>query len=135
MLNRKNKNRAVSSILTILVIGLLIYSGPGLAMDIIMSITDTTGNTKTGFDPGETAVFNLNISIPLGELVPVKGANFTITDSGGNPHTCFLDLNGGNNIDCGVYIINVSVIPYTNCGYGYGYTWGYGYGYRIATYG
>jgi len=129
----KNKNTIFALGLTALVIGLLIFTGMNSAITTNMNFINP--NPGDVYVPGDVVSFQINIAIPDIELVPVTGTNFKIIDPNGNSHACTLNLNGGSNINCGGYMLDVIVsntclykngtLNWNGTNYGYGYGYGY----------
>jgi len=135
-----NKDKLFPLMVTIVIVGLLLYFTPGFAITITINMPN--GEIYRSGDVNAIE-FNINITIPGNELIPINEVRFTIVDVHGNNRTCNLPLNNGSyEINCNDY--NISVFVYDNCNYEYGhlnvkepfnYTWGFGYGYGASNLG
>ena len=130
----KNKRMVFSAVITLLVVGLLYFSGPGSAIIVEMMAIDSVYL-------GRTATIKNTISVTTNEVVPVTSARLVITKPDGTNLTFLnLPLTQGNSLLSAVgepsMQINATAASMGNTwrhGYGYAYKEGggnaYGYGY------
>lgn len=135
MVNKKsNKSFFKSTAITILIVAMLIFSGPAQAVQVSMN-ADNLNNLVVG----DKGFFIVNVTIGSNERIPI--ANITVEglpDISGSPGGILVfnvgDFNtvGGFKIK-GNYNISLNKqfgFIYSDIGYGYGYTNNYGYGYN-----
>ncbi len=124
----KAKNKIIASMITIAVLGLLVFAGPAQAYTLSLDFENTTA------EQGK--------KIQLTATVDPEGANPTeideitliLTPEQGDTIECSFDVTGkmksGTNTEC--HGINIKKTPQPkinqNYGYNYGYSYGYGYG-------
>ena len=126
-MNKKHKNNIVGAFFTILVIGLLILSGPAQAINVDLETLDIN------YLEDDTVPFTIIVQINDDEFLPLLYTDL-ILDYGaddGDPLTC--KLNNDNTIDNCDFLTVTSAIKDLQGSYGYGY--GYGYGYSNGNYG
>jgi len=144
----KNSSKIISGILTLIIIGILLFSGPAKAITLgITDISDTTPNEES------TVSFLAKIDIHTNDRIPLTNITVNMKNSSGDiADTCTFNLAGVNLTACtnfnianlhSNYNYSASLSGY---GYGYGYdsnsgtytninqSFGYGYGY-LAGYG
>ncbi len=120
--SEKKKRRISSVILTLIIIALLIFSGPVRA--VIVSITQD----KTTYNSGdENIVFTVDVDVETDERIPVQ--NLTLKVTGVTNKTCIFYPSGSAISGCG----NMSITAVNVVGYGNDTLWGYGYGYYNGT--
>lgn len=127
-----NRNRLASAFLTLVIIGLLILSGPSSAINVSVS-TD-----KGTYTAGSPVTFTTTVRIDTNELIPITGNTLTITKPDSSKITCSLPTSGtGVSVTCdNGQEITVDVDQDSSWTYGYGYGYGYGnaFGYGFGTY-
>ena len=133
-LNKRGKI-LISSILTITVISLLLFSGVAKAVEISIS-TD-----KDSYLPTEPITFNVEITINSNERIPIDDLKLTISDDN-LPFSkeCVFAVNGEKLDGCNYLTITQldSDYSYTSgglFGYGYGYNSNEDYGYQGTNFG
>ncbi len=118
------RERLTSTILTVIVIGLLLFSGPTNAVLVTID-----GDSSKNFSPAASlaaASLNATINIQSAERINIQNYTIRISNASGANHVnCSVQLNGTELTGCG-YITNVQ-ISYTNSNYTYGDLYGYGY--------
>ncbi|PKP59133.1 MAG: hypothetical protein CVT89_01665 [Candidatus Altiarchaeales archaeon HGW-Altiarchaeales-2] len=87
-----NKDKLFPLMVTIVIVGLLLYFTPGFAITITINMPN--GEIYRSGDVNAIE-FNINITIPGNELIPINEVRFTIVDVHGNNRTCNLPLNNG----------------------------------------
>lgn len=124
-MNINKKNNLTSIFLTLVVIVLLILSGPASAIDINLTTPDIDHLED------DTIPFTIVIQVNDGEFLPLLYTDLTF-DFGGDSLIC--RINEDNTIDnCGFLTVDSREITDLNSSYNYGY--GYGYGYQAPNYG
>jgi len=108
----------ISALLTLGIIGLLIFSGPVNA--IVVTITQ---DKSTYSDSDESVVFTVDVDIEVNERVPVK--NLTLSVTGSSSKSCSFYTGGAAISGCG----NMTITAINVIGDGVGTLFGYGYGY------
>jgi PGF-pre-PGF domain-containing protein len=112
-------SRSLTSIfLTVLIIFMLIFSGPAIAVTVKLL------NLPSSIDQGESINFIAQVDIDAGERIPVHNITFLIRDGYGNVIATYAIAPSGANLTAG---INASPL-YTPGDYGYSTEYGYGYG-------
>jgi len=145
----KNSSKIISGILTLIIIGILLFSGPAKAITLgITDISDTTPNEES------TVSFLAKIDIHTNDRIPLTNITVNMKNSNANIiDTCTFYLNGTELSDTNeTFVIEKLHSNYnysaslSGYGYGYGYdsnsgtytninqSFGYGYGY-LAGYG
>ncbi len=136
MANRfKVKKGIVSAFLTVLIIGLLILSGPANAINV----SPVIGDIDKSFDSKKQ--FTFEIQVNDGEFLPIVETNVDFT---ANSETTSCKIGSDDKVqgDCAKFLSVVSkeitgLTP--SSGYGYSYDYGYesngGYGYEFNTFG
>lgn len=133
MTNKKNKKLSLitSSVITILIVMMLIISGPAQAVSIILS------GLQSSYTQGDSVNFQVNITInDPDQFVPVTNISLNITGPSKLKSVFKLDgtlLSG----DPSISITHVKTPGQAEFGYGYGFdtnmgqgfNFGYGYGY------
>jgi hypothetical protein len=133
IMSRKGKmNKVLSSIVTALVIGLLVFLGPVNALQLSLSGI----NSNAPYIAGETISFTGKIDIETNERPEIRNVSVMINGQ----EACTIDIWGW--VLHGCEGVNVTLIEYaTSFGYGYGYNvfnggngsyegYGYSYGYH-----
>ncbi len=126
-----NSSRIIAGILTLAIIGLLIFAGPAQAF--VLGLTADKEDVKKG----ETITFNATLDIQsMDKYLPVEHLELHI--NGPESVVCKFDINGKiiNEEGCeGMEIERIYFNSENYLGYGYGYGYGqensYGYGYEI----
>jgi hypothetical protein len=115
--SKSKKNYVVSVSITLLIIVMLILSGPASAIKIVLS--PPTG----GYSTGDPVTFIVDVEFQIKDLIPIE--NISVT---GLPLGNLLFYPNGTKIEGaqGYTVIRTSE-PYHGYGYGYGYDAGYGY--------
>ena len=143
----RNSPKIISGILTLIIIGILLFSGPAKAITLgIPKIFDTTPNEDS------TVSFLAKIDLHTNDRIPLTNVTVNIKNSNANViDTCTFYLNGTELSDTNeTFVIEKLHSNYnysaslSGYGYGYGYdsgtytninqSFGYGYGY-LAGYG
>lgn len=126
---------AGSIILTVLVVSLLLVSGPASAVEI--KLDGLNGQYKQGTEVEFKADVRINHGKTSGELLPIQYANVTFTFPDKTKKTCTV-MNDGTVIGCGFLSAEIEVSGHDNYGPGNGTAYdangtkhdlGYGYGY------
>jgi hypothetical protein len=142
-----SKNKIISTILSIAVVLMLIFSGPVRAITLGIEIEDEE------VAAGEAVEITAKVDLHSNDIVP-ENLNFTIIiEDESNTYTCVFDIEGNKLTACPdfdvtssghnliYYDTNTSLSGYgygygdeyttltTSFGYGYGYGYSYGYGY------
>lgn len=121
-----SKYRVLSVFLSVLILSLLLLSGPANAFILNLEFDDNV-------DKGDKVVFTANINIESGEILPVNEIILAIGDK-----TCVFDSSGTMISGCssmGISNIEKTITSSFESGNrygyynGYGYDFGYGYGY------
>ncbi|GBE55685.1 hypothetical protein BMS3Bbin15_01868 [archaeon BMS3Bbin15] len=122
------RKSSISIGLTLLIITMLILSGPAAAVSINVS------SLPTKIEQGNSLNFILDTNISAGENIPIYNITINVMNSTGNSVGNYTFYQNGTAITSG---INVSLI--TSAPFGYGYRYGYGYavplGYQNYTFG
>jgi hypothetical protein len=135
-MQKSNRNGKIDKILgvlvTMLIIGLLVFVGPVDAYQLQLS------GLKSSYNFGDTINFLSKVNINSDERVPIKNVSLEVN----NQVVCTFDVLGNKLTACNG--VNISLVSNTvNYGYGYGYnsfinssggnytgqSYGYGYGY------
>lgn len=103
-------NKVLSSLVTILVVGLLVIAGPVDALHLGLS-----GFKTTPYAFGENINFIGDIEINSNEIVNIQNVSLEVNDE----IVCTFDVSGNLMSNCTG--INVSVVSGLPAGYGYGY--------------
>lgn len=133
-----SKKSIISTLITVFVVGMLVFLGPANALNISVSVSQNTAQ----YD--EVVTFTANIDIESLERVPVDNISAIITDKDNNTvSTCYFDINANKLSLCDSSFVNITKTKDTSSyeydkltGYGssgnvdFGY--GYGYGYNNA---
>lgn len=129
IIKRIERKSSISIGLTLLIITLLILSGPASAVSINVS------SLPTKLEQGKSLSFTIDVNISAGEKIPISNITINVTNSTGNSVGNYAFSPNGKLITSG---INVSLITYAPP-FGYGYRYGYGYagqlGYKNYTFG
>lgn len=134
-LDKKGKmNKVLSSLVTALVIGLLVFLGPVNALQLSLSGL----RTSTAYTEGEKISFTGQIDIEQNDIPEIKNVSLYINGE----ETCTIDIWGWKFTNCDG--VNIQLLEYdTAYGYGYGYNqfeevsagdyagYGYSYGYHL----
>src|SRR3989344_3540092 len=124
-MNKKHKNNIVGLFFTVLVIGLLILSGPASAINVDLITPDIN------IMEDNTVDFTIQVKVNSNEFLPLMYTDL-ILDYGDDSLIC--KINNDNAIDdCDFLIVTSKDIKNLDGNYGYGY--GYGYGYSNGNYG
>ncbi len=118
----KTKTGIFSSLVTLLVVGLLIFAGPANAFSVGLGSFDNEVPIE-----GEVITTTATLDIKSNERIEVMAINLTLNDV---TH-CVFDVNG-NDLTGGQACKGVEVSltkTALDTGYGYGFEYGYGYGY------
>src|SRR3989344_4066640 len=114
----KYKNSFIGIFFTVLVIGLLILSGPASAIDVSL----TTPPVDVSKD--STEEFTIDITVNDGEFLPLLYTDLIFTNELNNEISCKID--DKNQVSGCSFIYKVSrTVSNLNGGYGYGYGYGY----------
>ena len=124
-MNKKHKNNIIGVFFTVLVIGLLILSGPAQAINVYL----TTPNIDY-FDD-DIVPFTITVQINDGEFLPLSYTDLILDYGANEPLIC--KINNDNTINDCDFLTVTSTIKDLQGSYGYGY--GYGYGYSNGNYG
>ncbi len=128
IMKRIERKSSISIVLTLLIITLLILSGPAAAVSINVS------SLPTKVKQGNSLSFTLDTNINSGEKIPIYNISINVMNSTGNSVGNYTFSPDGKNLTSG---ITVSLI--TSAPFGYGYRYGYGYavplGYKNYTFG
>jgi len=119
------KRNLISLGFTVLIITMLLFSGPAKAIDVSLTTYDidiSTDSIKT---------FTLQVQINDGEFLPIWKTDIEF-DNDGEIITCQID---SNNQVTGCDFLSVVSQDITNLDYGYGYGYGYDYGYGYQDFG
>ena len=142
-----DKKKIISTALSIVIVLMLIFSGPVRAVTLGIEIENQE------IESGQVVEITAKMDLHSEDIIPDQG-NFTITiEGGGSTYTCIFDRDGNNLSQCENFDItspghnliyhdtNTSLQGYgygygeeysteeTFFGYGYGYGYSYGYGY------
>ena len=109
------RKSSISIGLTLLIITMLILSGPAAAVSINVS------SLPTKIEQGNSLNFILDTNISAGENIPIYNITINVMNSTGNSVGNYTFYQNGTAITSG---INVSLI--TSAPFGYGYRYGYG---------
>jgi len=122
--NKKRRN-VISLFLTLIIISLLILSGPVFAVHVGVS---TDKATYTSSD--DTVTFTVTIDLEAGEKIPFHNLTLDINGTTGNEsEICVFSVGGTKLTTCS----NIEITATISTGYEYGYGYGYGYGYSSTT--
>lgn len=129
-----DRSRVLSVVLTLIVIGTLLFSMPVKALEL--SLSSPSDSTPT---QGDIITFSANVTISDSEIVPFESMKIVFKDSSGNYENCTFNLSNASSTTCSFLDVTSSEED-TAYGYGYGsaefnstdYYWGYGYGYGYA---
>ncbi|MFH1327659.1 MAG: hypothetical protein ABIH76_02215 [Candidatus Bathyarchaeota archaeon] len=113
------KSKIFAFLFTVLVIGLLVLSGP------VQGFTLSLDVNKLRPVKGEIVTFTAELTIDSGERLPVE--ELTLVLNGPEKVTCRFDTSGNPLSNC--HDITITKILDPGYGYGYGYNFGYGYGF------
>jgi hypothetical protein len=118
------KNRILSALLSIMVIGMLIMAGPAQAV----SVTVDNLSSPTPLS-GETVTFDVDVSVAPSENIPVSGVFLQVGAT-----KCLFDIDGTRiSADAICQSFTLTQTASGDFGFGYGYgngqSFGYGYGY------
>lgn len=124
-------NRVFSVILTLIVIGLLLFSMPVKAFDLSLSAPSNSNPTQ-----GEIITFSANVTISNAEIVPLESIKIVFKNSLGVYENCTFNLSNNSETSCSFLNVSFSEEDVSHT-YGYStaefnstnYYWGYGYGY------
>ena len=126
-----DNNRIISVMLTLIVIGTLLFSMPVKALEL--SLSSPSDSTPT---QGDVITFSANVTVSDTEMVPFESMKIVFKDSSGNYENCTFNVSNASSTTCSFLDVTSSEED-TSYGYGYGsaefnstdYYWGYGYGY------
>ena len=130
MEKRRIKSKVIASVVTLLVLGLLVFAGPAQAFSISLDIPETTA------EQGKKIELTATVKIDSGEAYDIDHLVLVLT----GPETieCAFDITGkmkaGVNEMCHGINIKKIPLPQIEKGYGYGYSYGYGYTEQELTY-
>jgi hypothetical protein len=126
MLRLENKKRIlVSVILTISIIGILLISGPAIAIQLKIATDKVAYSGSTD----NSVAFTVGVDIETGERVPVQNITLTITGPSSYSTTCTFNISGSKLTTCQNLTINALILQ----GYGQSQMFGYGYGYNTSS--
>ncbi len=114
-----NLDRAISLILTVFVVGILVFAGPARSFELKLD------SNKNNVNSGEKVKFNAEIDINESEILPIEEIEIEL--NGPEKISCRFNLAGDVLSGCKGMDIKKKQEPKTVFGYGYGY-FGYGYG-------
>jgi len=121
----KTKSKLISIFTTILIVSLLIISGPVSAVIVKVDVDSSIYNNN------DEIVFTVQVDIETDERLPVQNFTLKITNSSGNViKTCTFAIDGTNITACSnlnITPINTGVGAYDNST-----LWGYGFGYNYS---
>ena len=135
-IKRGKKTKFIAGFITVLIIAMLIFSGPASALLTNLSVSKTisTQGEKISFIVNATletnehvpiTQFNLLIYGPTGEVAKNCSFNYAGTEISGCTNLTIASLN-----DAGTWTNDsTNVTLYDDAGYDYNYGFGYGYGY------
>ena len=117
------KKGFISVFLTVLILTLIILSGPANAITVTLSpIGD--------FNKGSSVSFTITVQIEDGELLPLQYINLIITGPNGFSKTCKINSDGTNDCNDVITLTSALDLTWTN-GAAYGYDQNLGYGYDL----
>jgi hypothetical protein len=125
--NKRGQN-LIGVVLTLLVISLLIISGPASAITLSITAIDSTDSLYES----ELVEFQVSVDIDSGEMIPVQNLTIQIYSADANYSKSCTFLPGGTELE-GELCDYLDILPNPSP-YGYGYEssnmYGYGYGYN-----